>query len=500
MTKDIHYDLCVIGGGINGTAIARDAAGRGMSVLLLEAQDLAGATSSVSTKMISGWLRCLDGAATSNCCKSLRERDVLYRNAQHLLRPIDCILLGGGAKRAKLRTQLGAWLYDLFSKNKAVPNSRLFKKSDYKYSFPLYAENKVSHIYSDCCVDDTRLTVLNAVDASENGARILTYTSCDKLEIHEGCWHISLRDTRINDNIEVSASMVVNATGPWVGKFLDNVGIGQNDPDLPVARFVRGSHIILPLQYEGDHAYVQQQVGGRIVFIAPYEGKYTLVGATEEDYAGDPREAHISPEEMEYLCQSYNVAFAKPISKSDVIFTYSGVRTILGDAVDGIGKKKACDYLVYHHKRQEVPLLSVYSNKLAACRMLAQDTVDKLMKLSGRTTGAWTAHKPLVGGDFSKDGGLKKYLLKQKRDYPWLPEKMLHRYARAYGTRMDCFLSSAECIEDLGGHYGDDVYEAEINYLKAHEWAYSAQDVIWRRSKIGLHASEETIKNIEATF
>ena len=496
--EDIHYDLCVIGGGINGAGIARDAAGRGLSVLLVEAHDLAGATSSASTKLIHGGLRYLEHREFSLVRKSLKEREILFKNAQHLVWPIECVLPFDETKRPKWLLRLGLWLYDCLGGVKSFPDSRVIKFNGDAANQPLQQEIKNGFVYTDCQADDTRLVVMNAVDAAARGAKILTYTLCERLEIQDGRWRVSLKDSRSDDTIKVSAAMVVNATGPWVRQFLDSIGLGEHDHDLPAVRLVKGSHVILPRQYEGEQAYVLQQKDGRIVFVAPYERKYTLVGTTEEDYEGDPRDARISDDEMTYLCDAYNASFEKPISKSDMIFTFSGVRPLLDDGNKNTSKVTR-DHLIYHHSRYEAPLLSLYGGKLTTYRTVAEDVVDKLIGLSGRVSEGWTDKEPLVGGDLGEDG-FGAFCSSQKSLYPWLPDSLLWRYARMYGTRMDYFLHGKEGLEGLGEHYGDGVYEVEINYLRTYEWALSAEDIIWRRSKLALHVSDETLDNIEASF
>tara|TARA_R110002095_G_scaffold50733_4_gene44460 strand:+ start:212 stop:1720 length:1509 start_codon:yes stop_codon:yes gene_type:complete len=497
--EDIHYDLCIIGGGINGAGIARDAAGRGLSVLLVEAQDLAGATSSASTKLIHGGLRYLENREFSLVRKSLKEREILYRNAQHLIWPIECVLPFDAQRRPKWLLRMGLWLYDHLGGAKTLPNSTIVNFADDPTGRVLQESIKNGFKYADCQTDDTRLVIMNAVDAAARGAKILTYTQCDKLEIHEGRWRVGLKDTRGgDDSINISASMVVNATGPWVGSFLDSIGLEGTDPDLPTVRLVKGSHIILPRQYEGDHAYVLQQPDGRIVFVAPYEGQYTLVGTTEEEYEGDPRDARISDAEMAYLCDAYNAGFKQSVARSDVIFTYSGVRPLLDDG-NASASRVTREHFIYHHKRYEAPFLSLYGGKLTAYRSVSEEIVDQLMRLSGRMNKGWTEREPLVGGDIG-DAGFSGFIARQKQQYPWLPDDLLHRYARSYGTRMDYFLHGVEALDGLGAHYGDHVYKAEIDYLRTYEWALSAQDVIWRRSKFALHFSDETLANIEAAF
>lgn len=496
--NDLHYDLCVIGGGINGAGIARDAVGRGLSVILVEAEDLAGATSSASSKLIHGGLRYLEQREFGLVRKSLKEREALYQNAPHLIHPLTCILPHDEHQRPQWVLRMGLWLYDRMGGKSTLPKSKSIFFDGDAYGSPLLPDYEDGFSYADCWVDDTRLVILNAVDAASRNAKILTHTVCEKMNVLDGRWCIGLRDTRSNDRINISASMVVNATGPWVGDFLKAVGIGHHDHDLPSVRMVKGSHLLLPKQYEGNHAYVLQQPDKRIVFVAPYEGKYTLVGTTEEDHEGDPREARISDAEMSYLCDAVNSAFTKKITPADVIFTFSGVRPLLDDG-EMNASEVTREHVVYHHHRYDPPFLSVFGGKLTTHRAVSEDVVNKLMHLSGHSAGAWTVSEPLTGGDFGCSG-FDAYVEKQAVRYPWIARDLLIRYVKAYGTRMDYFLHNVEDIKGMGAHHGDGVYQVEISYLVTYEWALSVEDIIWRRSKLGMHISEETITNIEAAL
>ncbi len=494
----LHYDLCVIGGGINGAGVARDASARGLSVLLVEADDLAGATSSASSKLIHGGLRYLENFEFKMVREALRERETLLNIAPHLVKPAQCVFLQNESMRSKWLMRLGLWLYDNIGGKTVLPKSKVIEFGGDEYGAPLLDKSAEGIIYSDCVVDDTRLVIANAMDAAEQGARILNYTLCDDLTVHDGKWRVRLRDMRSGDLLEVSASMVVNATGPWVGKFLDSVGVGGSDPDLPAVRLVKGSHIILPRQYDGDHIYVLQQSDKRIVFVAPYQDKYTLVGTTEEDYEGDPRDAHISDAEMAYLCGAVNDVFTQKILPSDVLFTFSGVRPLLDDGADNASAVSR-EYMIYHHKRFDPPLLSVFGGKLTTYRALSAAVVDKLMLMSARSCIVPDRLAPLAGGGLGGKS-FDEFLLAKKREYPWLPQGLLYRYARSYGSRMDIFLGKATGVFDLGIHYGDQVFGAEIDYLIKYEWVTSVDDIIWRRSKLGLSISEDTIRNIEAAL
>ncbi len=499
--NDLHYDLCVIGGGINGAGIARDAAGRGLSVLLVEAEDLAGATSSASTKLIHGGLRYLENYEFSMVRKALKEREVIYKNAPHLVRPIQCVLPCDDQSRSQWILRLGLWIYDRLGGTSSLPKSHVFDLSDcaLELSKPLSQRYANGMAYFDCWGDDTRLVIANALDAASRGAEVATYTKCVSLDVVDSRWRVGLMSSKktVRESVEreyVSASMVVNATGPWVRQFLDFVDVGGHDPDLPDVRLVKGSHLLLPKQYDGDHAYVLQQTDGRIVFVAPYENDFTLIGTTEEGVEGDPRDVRISDAEKDYLISAYNVAFSSRISDKDIIFALSGVRPLIDDGRDNMSKVTR-DYKIYHHSRYDPPFLSVYGGKLTTYRAVAEDVVNRLMTVSGHVAQGWTASEALAGGDFGGKS-FDEYFYAQKAVYPWLPDSLLHRYLRSYGTRMDYFLYGKEALDDMGVCYGDGIYEAEIKYLVDCEWVCDVEDILWRRGKLGLHIGDQTVDEI----
>lgn len=413
------------------------------------------------------------------------------------------MFLQNESHRSKFLVRAGLWIYDYLGGRTSLPKSKAIEFSDDQYDQykrPLLENIKDGIIYSDCTVDDTRLVIANATCATARGAKILTYTSCDNLSLSDGKWRVSLRDMRSDDVLCINASMVVNASGPWARKFLNSVSIDEDDPDLPDIRLVKGSHVILPRQYDGDHIYVLQQNDKRIVFIAPYQDDYTLIGTTEEDHQGNPRDASISDNEMAYLCNAVNNAFTKKILPSDVLFTFSGVRPLLDDGkASSSASAVSREYMIYHHKRFDAPLLSVFGGKLTTYRALSQEVVDKFMIISGRPDIGYNSAEPLTGGNLSGKS-FDEFLLHQRLKYPWLDQDLLRRYARSYGTQMDCFLANTKDLSDMGIHYGDNIFGVELDYLIKHEWASCAEDIIWRRSKLGLCISEQTLRNIEASF
>tara|TARA_B100001989_G_C24528985_1_gene460429 strand:- start:230 stop:1741 length:1512 start_codon:yes stop_codon:yes gene_type:complete len=499
----LHYDLCVIGGGINGAGIARDAAGRGLSVVLVEADDLASATSSASTKLIHGGLRYLEMYEFKMVREALKERSSLHRSAAHLIKPQEFILPHDQTQRPLWMIRLGLFLYDFLAGKKTLPSSKLVDLKTAENQL-LKSEFEKGFSYFDCWADDTRLVVSNITDAASRGARILTRMKCKSLVCEDGSWRVGLKDQVRDEDIEIKANMVVNTTGPWARSFLEDIGFTENDPNIPNMRLVKGSHLIFPKLYEGGQAYILQQPDKRIVFVIPYEQDYTLIGTTEEAYEGNPRECRISKEEGSYLCKAHNRFFEKQLKPDDAIFSYSGVRPLFDDGASD-ARCVTRGYRIYHHERYHNPFLTVFGGKLTTYRSLSEHVMDKLMILTGRNNPAWTRQKPLVGGDFiskgqAPDAAYEAFRAAQGEKYTFLPPELLERYCRAYGTRMGYILKEAKSLDDLGVHYGDHVYEAEIQYLRYYEWAQSVEDIIWRRSKLGIHISDETIAALQQCF
>lgn len=496
MSMSVDYDVCVIGGGINGTGIARDAAGRGLSVLLAEARDLASATSSASSKLIHGGLRYLEHGELRLVRASLVEREVLMRAAPHIIWPLQFMLPHDPAVRPAWMIKAGLFLYDrlggrrtLFASGavdlaQAVPG---VLKDDYGQGFT----------YADCWVEDSRLVVLNALDARQRGAKILNYTAVVNVApVEEGqYWHVTLRNLMSGEEFTVTARTVVNAGGPWVRSVLEASGLAGKAPSV---RLVKGSHIIVRKLHDGPQAFILQQPDKRIVFVLPYEQKFTLIGTTDVEYDGDPVDVRIEEFEREYLCAAASRFFRKRVAPVDILWSYSGVRPLIEDGDDNASKVTR-DYRLVLQRFKGAPILSVFGGKLTTYRKLSEQAVDKIARLMDNVHGHWTAHAPLPGGDFEA-GDFEKFLQRQADTYTFLPLDLLQRYAQAYGTRMDIFLKGCTDIEDLGDHYGDGLYQAEIDYLMTHELARTAEDILWRRSKLGLHVSDETVYNLESFF
>lgn len=490
------YDMCVIGGGINGAGIAREAAGRGLSVLLVEAQDLAQATSSASTKLIHGGLRYLEMGEFRLVRESLKEREVLLRTAPHIVSPLEFVLPHVTGLRPKWMISLGLFLYDRLAGRRKLARSSAVSLNDSFLGEPLQAGYPDGFKYSDCWADDARLVVLNAIDAKARGADILTRTACMQIgRMHEtDFWYVSLKDFRTGDEFQISARMVVNAAGPWVRGVLDVSNMSTEDtPDI---RLVKGSHLVVPRLFEGEHAYILQQPDKRIVFAIPYERDFTLIGTTDEIFDGDASKPVMSIAERDYLCAAANRFFERQISPADIIWSYSGVRSLLDDG-QSESRKVTRDYKLHLDTSHGAPILSVFGGKLTTYRILAQRAVDKI---TGNTKNrGWTAKAPLPGGDI-EHGDMAGFIERQKKLYAFLPPDVVTRYAHSYGTRMNILLEGIEHIKAMGRDFGGGLYEAEIFYLINHEFARSVEDILWRRSKLGLHLEKKTMLALEAAM
>jgi glycerol-3-phosphate dehydrogenase len=489
-------DVLVIGGGVNGAGIARDLSGRGLTVMLCEKDDLASATSSASTKLIHGGLRYLEHLKFKLVREALIEREVLLRAAPHIIQPVTFVLPHHKKLRPWWMIRLGLFIYDnLGGRRRILPSSRGLSFAGTKYGQPLKQQYKLGFSYADCCVDDARLVVLNALDAYEKGAQVLTRTECIKLERHPEApgWVATLHDHITGSNSRVHVQLVINAAGPWVSKVLGLLGEGVEKYKV---RWVKGSHIIVPRLYQGDQAYILQQSDNRIVFVIPYEKKYSLIGTTDSDYHGDLDEVRINLEEVDYLCSAVNAYFRHQLKPEDVEWTYSGVRPLHEEPGEPDPAAATREYLLDVEEYQGGKILSVYGGKLTTFRTLSEHVGTKVVELLGRGKGNWTGTAALPGGEGSA-ANFETFFKTLRREYNWLPEALAHRYARAYGSRCREFLRGFKRLADLGEHLGENIYEVEISYLVNVEWALTMDDILWRRSKLGLHLSEETLKNIK---
>ena len=484
------YDLLIVGGGINGAGIARDAAGRGLSVLLVEKDDLAGHTSSASTKLIHGGLRYLEYYEFRLVRESLIERERLLAIAPHIIRPLRFVLPQPPGGRPGWLIRLGLFLYDHLGGRKALPASESLSLAGTPWGAGLAAKVRKGFAYSDCWVDDARLVILNALDAAERGADIRTRTKLISARRDGKVWQAALHGS--DGEQMVRARAIVNAAGPWVA---DVIGVTDGVADELVPRLIKGSHIIVPRMFAGDHAYILQNPDKRIVFAIPYEQDFTLVGTTELPFAADPGEPVIDAEEIRYLCESMNRYFAKPITPADVVHSYSGVRPLFDD---GANKASAVtrDYVLKLDAPEAPQYLSVFGGKITTYRRLAEQALKKLEPFLRPMTPAWTADAPLPGGNIP-GADFTAFLAGVQRRWPFLPDGLAHRLARAYGTRIDRVLGEAQTLADLGEDLGGGLTAREVDYLVAHEWARTADDILWRRSKLGLHTGPETRAKLE---
>jgi glycerol-3-phosphate dehydrogenase len=489
MTK--QFDLLVVGGGINGVGIARDAAGRGLSVCLCERDDLAAHTSSASTKLIHGGLRYLEQYEFALVGKALAEREVLLRAAPHIIWPLRFVLPHQSHLRPAWMIRLGLLLYDNLGRGRrTLPKSRRVSLKRHKSGLPLRDEFHIGFVYSDAWVQDARLVVLNAMDAMERGAIIYTRTRCLSASRDAQGWTAELESAH-GERSTIRAKALVNATGPWAVDFLDNVAKVGHDHAL---RLVKGSHIVVPRLFEHPYAYIFQQPDRRIVFAIPYEHDFTLIGTTDLDYRDDPSAPHISEGETRYLCDAVNRYFKRSITPADVVWTYSGVRPLLDDEA-GSASEVTRDYLL-ELDQQGAPLLNVFGGKLTTYRKLAEETMDRLAHVFPQASEAWTAGgHPLPGGERQDVNTLQREL---QSAHPWLPETMAWRLVHSYGSRTVRILGQARSLQDLGEHFGADLYQAEVDYLRALEWAVDATDVLWRRSKLGLRLTPEQMQRLTA--
>jgi len=486
-----QFDLLVVGGGINGVGIARDAAGRGLSVCLCERDDLAAHTSSASTKLIHGGLRYLEQYEFALVGKALAEREVLLRAAPHIIWPLRFVLPHQSHLRPAWMIRLGLFLYDNLGRGRrTLPGSRRVALKRHDAGAPLRDEFHTGFVYSDAWVQDARLVVLNAMDAAERGATVFTRTSCISAQRDAQAWNVQLRPAH-GEPFAVRATALVNATGPWAVQFLDQVAQVGHDHAL---RLVKGSHIVVPRLFDHSHAYIFQQPDRRIVFAIPYEHDFTLIGTTDLDYHGDPAAPHIDAAETHYLCAAVNRYFRRSIAPGDVVWSYSGVRPLLDDETDNAAEVTR-DYLL-ELDQQGAPLLNVFGGKLTTYRKLAEEAMDRLAPLFPHAAGAWTSEgHPLPGGERPEVDDLQREL---QSSHPWLPAPMAWRLIHSYGSRTARLLGQARSLEDLGEHFGADLYQAEVDYLRALEWVVDATDLLWRRSKLGLRLDLQQVTRLTA--
>ncbi len=478
--EQAEYDVVVVGGGVNGSGIAMDAAGRGLRVLLCEMNDLASATSSSSSKLIHGGLRYLEHYEFRMVREALAERESLLNNAPHIMWPMRFRLPHRPHLRPAWMIRTGLFLYDHLAKRERLPGSRGITFTDQD---PLKETITRGFEYSDGWVDDARLVVLTARKAAGLGATILTRTRCTHAERGNTAWTVSLQDTRTGNTRTVTGRVMVNAAGPWVSSlFRDTLSM----PAPKMIRMVKGSHIVVPRLNRDTEAYILQNEDERIVFVIPYEDSFSLVGTTDVDYQGDPKKAQISPEETRYLLDIVNSYFKRQLSEDDVTWTYSGVRPLLDDE-EANAHRASRDYsFEVDAIRGKAPILSVFGGKITTYRKLAEAATNKLCQFFPGAGRPWTKNAVLPGGDFDSQAQL---LAELQKHYPWLPGLLASRLVRTYGTDSFPVLGDASGIGDLGRLFTGTLHEREVRYLVSHEWAMTADDILWRRTKQGLYAS-----------
>ena len=482
LTAAAPYDVAIIGGGINGCGIARDAAGRGATVVLFERDDLASGTSSASTKLIHGGLRYLEHYEFRLVREALRERDVLWKLAPHLVRPLRFVLPHHRAMRPAWLLRLGLFLYDHIAGRRLLPGTRSLDLAADAAGRPLAPVFRRAFEYSDCWVDDSRLVVANARDAADRGADIRTRTRVVDALRHDGHWQIGI-DTARGGRQQVGARVLINAAGPWVGEVQER--ISRSHPTAGV-RLVRGSHIVVPRLFDHERCYVFQQADARIVFAIPYEHDFTLIGTTDCDHLGDPGDVVADDEEIAYLAAAVSAYFRRPVTPADVVWSYAGVRPLYDDGASK-AQEATRDYVLdLDAPPGGAPLLSIFGGKITTYRRLAELALLKLKgHLPAADRGAWTGGIPLPGGDLPYDGS-DALVAQIARAHPYLGAALAGRLARAYGTRTSRMLGGARSMADLGQPFGAGLSEREVSYLMREEWAETADDVLWRRSKLGL--------------
>lgn len=488
-------DLLIVGGGINGVGIARDAVGRGLSVVLCEQGDLAGATSWTSSKLLHGGLRYLEQYEFRQVRHALAEREVLMAAAPHLVTPLRFVLPHNGRLRPVWMIRIGLLLYDNLARRQTLPGSTSIDFREDPAGEPLRPELTRGFTYADCWVDDARLVILNALDARERGATIMPRTKLIAAERGRTEWLATVEDQISRERHEIRAKLVINAAGPWAESVArDVLGI---EPRLR-SRLVKGSHIVVPRLYEGEQAYILQSDDRRVVFVLPFQDDYTLIGTTDVPYDGDPSSPAIDADETHYLCDVVNGYFSRRIGPDDVHWTYSGVRPLYDDG-SGSESDITRDYVLEPSpsKGQPVaaPALTIWGGKLTGYRTLAEDALDRIRPFFPKIAGRWTADAVLPGGDLHP-APLNEFVEMLTRIYPWLPEPLARDYARRYGTRVHRVMGNASSLEQLGEEISPGLFEREARYLLREEWAHTAEDILWRRTKLGLRATDASIRKL----
>lgn len=486
-----HYDLCIIGGGINGCGIAANAASRGLKVCLLEQGDLAQATSSWSSKLIHGGLRYLEHKEFRLVRDALKEREVLMHIAPHLIHELRFILPHEPHHRPTWMIRAGLFLYDNLAKRKKIKSSAQLNIDKSEFRPILLPHIKKGFIYSDCQTDDSRLVISNAMLAKEYGADILTHHACIQAKSIEQQWHIDIQNKMTQTKFTITATALINASGPWVNKVL------EEELQLPKPynmRLIKGSHIIVPKLYPQQTAFILQNDDGRIIFILPYQEEFSLIGTTDVDFKGDLHHPQIDQEEIDYLLSVVHQYFNTPLTQQDICAHYSGVRPLV-DQAEGSAAAVSRDYIVHSQLIHGSPLVNIFSGKITTYRTLANKAVEQLKDFFPKLKPSLTHLLPLPGGDIPSSWD--QFQTDTQKQYAWLPEKLLRRYLNQFGTLIHQLLANCQSLADLGQHFGHGLYQREIDYLIENEWAYQLEDIIWRRTKLGLVLSENEKQAVE---
>lgn len=511
----LQFDILVIGGGINGAGIARDAAGRGYSVCLCEAGDFGGGTSSASTKLLHGGLRYLEYFEFRLVREALIEREVLLRAMPHISWPMRFVLpyssdmrFEGETPTSKLLSvfmpwlkgrrpawliRLGLFMYDHLGGRKILPATRTLDLASDEAGKPLKKKFTKAYEYSDCWVEDSRLVVLNLRDAERLGAEINRSTAVVKASWSDGLWHVTLRDVHTGATREVVSRMIINAAGPWVDHVLKTV-FGLNDAKN--VRLVRGSHFVVPKKFDHDRCYFFQNADTRIIFAIPYERDYTLIGTTDADHGSEMTAPEITPEERSYLCRMASEYFEVPVTEDDIVWTYSGVRPLFNDGASK-AQEATRDYVIRRDPSVgSGTLINIFGGKITTYRRLAEAIMEQVEDIAGKRGKRWTMAATLPGGDFPVDG-FEALAAGYRAAFPYIDEPLITRLARDYGTDAGRILKGVDSVSALGEHFGAGLYEAEVRYLIANEWALEADDILFRRTKLGIRMTEDEKSRLE---
>lgn len=491
------YDIAVIGGGINGCGIARDAAGRGLSVLLLEQGDLAQATSSASSKLIHGGIRYLEHYEFRLVRESLKERDVVLNIAPHISRPMRFVFPHNPDMRPMWMIRMGLFLYDHLGGHEFPSSCRIPDFAHSEAGTLLKGDFTQAFEYSDCWIDDARLVVLTARDAALRGARVVTRMKCERASSDSGTWSLEARDTVTGVTHAFQARTLVNATGPWVSGFLsDHVEAELMDAERSTTRKVKGSHLIVRKWFAHDRAYILQNSDQRIVFVLPFEDDYVLIGTTDVDFHGNPGVVQVTDEERSYLLRCVRDYFTYEVPDADVVGDFAGVRPLYDDGVSKAQEATRDYVLKYTKTRDGAGLLNVFGGKLTTYRKLAEAAMARIEQDIGKLTPPWTTSASLPGGGFSpseRQATLDSCI----RRFPFVSVHLMTRWFRSYGLEIESMLDGVHCVEDFGEHFGEELYEVEVRWMVDKEWARSTEDILWRRSKLGLRSTNMDVSALE---